>query len=745
MSRLSGGAVPGGRGIGIVDVEQEESRDVEYRARVREGGATHGLSTMHGALANDTMTDEISMAQLEGDVATESRVRAPSRAGSVKKTPSSPGRRKRGSISAPMTASAIGAWVDHVIELPADDEEDVGSKRRAPANGKQHARAPPVGPRETSRGVSRPSSVGPSGTAREIKVVVRDSGERSRDRKEKGEGKGKSGGKDTGGRRIRPVQEANEDVPGAVPKPKPRLVQRGSDVQIALAKVEVEKQVAAQTSKPKRRAKGMINGSDSDSNASKGEGSDVSPRRAIGAGSTTPVKSGMKPRPRSKSKSRPRSVLGGESGDEVRVVAKTGMRTDKPWEEIAIPSRNGEVVTKQKEKGKIQEGRKRTEKVSPRPRSPTHSSLPTSPGAKSSRTSKQRLSVLVPFVPEDYFSSPTVDTSASPGSRHKQLAPAASMRAVAAEASTSTSKRGKPSPAKTSTTVTASGKSGPQLKTKAEFKPDAFKETTKTHADDDDEPRSEMEEDNDTSMIIDTPVTSTSRGGPRRSAANKATTRLREEIMPDVVNFQKEQKQAKRRRSVGWDSIVSVRGVKEEREAGGGKRRKVTTEVEEEEEEEEAEVVDVVLAPSVKTRPKPANGKGKAKGTMVVGSEEKMNDPPVKNNSSGPQGAGGQGKELVVIRLMTTGVTLSDDVIKVSLHFALKHRREMLTPNVPMAQRLTKLGVQMTMKSMDCTHLVAKGIVRTEKFLCAMSVSPYVLTEEWANASAKGGKLLRAS
>jgi hypothetical protein len=67
-----------------------------------------------------------------------------------------------------------------------------------------------------------------------------------------------------------------------------------------------------------------------------------------------------------------------------------------------------------------------------------------------------------------------------------------------------------------------------------------------------------------------------------------------------------------------------------------------------------------------------------------------------------------------------------------------------LTSNVPMAQRLTKLGVQMTTKPTDCTHLVAKGIVRTEKFLCAMTVSPYILTEEWANASAKGGKLLCA-
>ncbi|KAI6121288.1 hypothetical protein F5141DRAFT_999256, partial [Pisolithus sp. B1] len=72
------------------------------------------------------------------------------------------------------------------------------------------------------------------------------------------------------------------------------------------------------------------------------------------------------------------------------------------------------------------------------------------------------------------------------------------------------------------------------------------------------------------------------------------------------------------------------------------------------------------------------------------------------------------------IRLMTTGVTLSDEVIK----------------------GLSKMGVRMTAKPTDCTHLVARGIVRTEKFLCAMSVSPYVLKEEWVNVSIQSGKLL---
>lgn len=768
--RLSGGAVPGGRGIGIVDVQQEESRD-EYRARAREGGDTLGLSAMHQALANDTMTDEISIARLGDDVPTKSRARAPLRAGSVKKALSSSTRAKRRSTSPPMTASATGVFVDHMIELPADDdeEESVGGKRPTSANDRQRARASLVGSRPTPHNVSSLSSVGPSGTAREVAAIVLDSGGSSRDGNEQDKEKGGSGVKDTGKRRARPVQEAEEDEvsPQPVLKPKSRLVQRRSDVQTAQTETD------ARTSKPpRRRAKGMTIGSDSDSYSDAGEGKgskgSVPPRRAAGAGSTTPVKSGMKPRPRSKSKSRPRSVLGWESGDEVRVVAETGTGTGKQREEVAKSTPNGEVVTKKGEKGKSKEGRKETEKVTSRPRSPTRSPFPTSFDTKNSRTPNRRLSVsvFVPPVPRDYFSSQNVghaieaegeggreresekegaDTSATPAPILKQLAPAASACAVAAEASTSTSKRGKPTPTKISTAVGASGKSRPQPKAKAKPKPGASKEMTKTRVDDNDEDMNKGEEDNDTSVIINRPVTSTSRGGPRRSAANKATARLREEIMPDVVSFEREQKQAKRRRSMGWESVASLGGENEETAEKGGKRRKVVTEVEEE--EEEAEVEDVVLAPSIKTKSKPINGKGKAKGTMTVCSDEDMDDPPVKNKPSGPQekkGAHGRGKELAAIRLMTTSVSLSDDVIKVSLLFPLKYRREMLTPNVPMAQRLTKLGVQMTMKPMDCTHLVAKGIVRTEKFLCAMSVSPYVLTEEWANASAKGGKLLRA-
>ncbi|KAG1736678.1 BRCT domain-containing protein, partial [Suillus paluster] len=84
------------------------------------------------------------------------------------------------------------------------------------------------------------------------------------------------------------------------------------------------------------------------------------------------------------------------------------------------------------------------------------------------------------------------------------------------------------------------------------------------------------------------------------------------------------------------------------------------------------------------------------------------------HTSSGPS------RESGAVRVMTTGIQLTDDTIK----------------------RLNKLGAKMTTKPNDCTHLVTKGIVRTEKFLCAIACSPFVLTEGWVNSSVQAGKLL---
>jgi mediator of DNA damage checkpoint protein 1 len=54
-----------------------------------------------------------------------------------------------------------------------------------------------------------------------------------------------------------------------------------------------------------------------------------------------------------------------------------------------------------------------------------------------------------------------------------------------------------------------------------------------------------------------------------------------------------------------------------------------------------------------------------------------------------------------------------------------------------------KMGVKFTTKPNECTHLVARGIVRTEKFLCAMAVAPFVVTAKWAEKSASKKKIQR--
>lgn len=59
------------------------------------------------------------------------------------------------------------------------------------------------------------------------------------------------------------------------------------------------------------------------------------------------------------------------------------------------------------------------------------------------------------------------------------------------------------------------------------------------------------------------------------------------------------------------------------------------------------------------------------------------------------------------------------------------------------SQGLTKLGVKIVTKPSECTHLLVRSVVRTEKFLCAMAVAPHVLSEKWAIMSAANKKLLR--
>lgn len=56
---------------------------------------------------------------------------------------------------------------------------------------------------------------------------------------------------------------------------------------------------------------------------------------------------------------------------------------------------------------------------------------------------------------------------------------------------------------------------------------------------------------------------------------------------------------------------------------------------------------------------------------------------------------------------------------------------------------MTKMGVKFTSKPSECTHLVARTLVRTEKFLCAMAVAPIVVTDKWVSTCAATKHILR--
>ncbi|KNZ74024.1 BRCT-containing protein 1 [Termitomyces sp. J132] len=221
----------------------------------------------------------------------------------------------------------------------------------------------------------------------------------------------------------------------------------------------------------------------------------------------------------------------------------------------------------------------------------------------------------------------------------------------------------------------------------------------------------------------DTPVISSGRA--KRGAAARASQKLHEEIMPDVMTFQQEMRNVgKGRRSLG---AISMPGA-----SGSANKRHLMDKSSDEEEGHSRNV----------KRPRLSTSHA-MKGKATAGQEDQEeNEPsrPVKGKGKKKPDDDGEGKgkpakskttkvdgvDLSVdskpgtVRLMTTQVPLSDDVAKV----------------------LIKLGVKITVKPSECTHLLAPHLVRTEKFLCALASAPFIMTDRWAIESAAAKKLL---
>ncbi|KAH9931350.1 uncharacterized protein B0H18DRAFT_991337 [Fomitopsis serialis] len=334
---------------------------------------------------------------------------------------------------------------------------------------------------------------------------------------------------------------------------------------------------------------------------------------------------------------------------------------------------------------------------------------------KSTRSPRKEVTVVVPTVVALYGTR----SEAGPSSSSKRpLSKMQSVRATATESPASPGKRGKPAREKAREETPESSPSPPPMPKSRRKAAAATASTT---------PETEPAK-------METPST-LQRTPSRRAAASKATQKLRDEIMPDVVNFQKQLKSGAVRNA--WESDVSSAKAKEKEkeraaEEGGeksrGKKRASIGDAEAEAASaEEDEKPEKKRQRTSLTKEGKAAGKTKTqrrqsgKSAREAEDEDQASDaePRAKPTSKGKDSSNSSSR-LQSIRIMTTQITVSDEVTKF----------------------LKKLGVQMTTKPSECTHLVARNLVRTEKFLCAMAHAPHILNEKWLLASYSVKELL---
>ncbi|KIK67247.1 hypothetical protein GYMLUDRAFT_37329 [Collybiopsis luxurians FD-317 M1] len=181
---------------------------------------------------------------------------------------------------------------------------------------------------------------------------------------------------------------------------------------------------------------------------------------------------------------------------------------------------------------------------------------------------------------------------------------------------------------------------------------------------------------------------------PSRRAAERASQQLRDTVMPDVVSYEAEMKKRRRQSS----SSVSV--LPRDKDEG----------------EDDDHIVEAKGLRQSKPKPKP-----KEEGPSVgMKRKASVKDEPGSKVASASPLKRARKPKAGSIRVMTTQISLGDETKKA----------------------LEKLGVKLVTKPSECTHLIAPKILRTEKFLCALAVSPWILTEQWLYDSIKTNALL---
>ncbi|OAX40254.1 hypothetical protein K503DRAFT_714884 [Rhizopogon vinicolor AM-OR11-026] len=695
----SGGPVPGGRGVGPIDVDAEEQRDAEYRRETVD----------EVEIPSSTMTPTTNGKGRTASTKSKPNVVVELNGGGPSKSPGPVASSKRNTRVTPQATNTNGgdtidveedinfgddedAGPDDAADIAADEVMDIDEEYASPAKSLRYMKLKlsekskkPI-PQQAKGGTTNiddSDSGSRNPQPQSHSRLIRKSTASDADDVVVDHWRAMDGG--NGSSEINGESSTEDQAP-----PKAKTKSNGTSVSPRRPSLSKEKTKAhkARLASPSRES------SDSESRPPR-------PSRSI-PGSSTPVKTGMKPKPKPK-KTPQRAISLSDEDDEIFA---------RPVKDPSSASKTKTIPkAKELEKEPLATSSKAKEKSSIRGRSPTRSATRSpSPPAKTFKTLKRTVSVLVPHLLKDYVSPSSVKDTSTNGKGNSDLARTNSIRVSAAEASTNGSKRGRPSLSKPPTST-------PPVKGKSKSRG---------------RNESEPERVDESSAAVDS--SSTSRGLSKRSAANKATSKLREVIMPDVINFEKERKNAKRRRSSGLnDSFMPLGDEEEIEQKRDGKKRKVENPREEDEEEEaEVEVVISSSIPQTKSQMGTTQGKGpkkRAEHKMSVDEDEasKGKGSKATQNKKGSQvpnvdadQPSGSPRKTGAVRVMTTGVQLSDDNIK----------------------RLNKLGARMTTRPNDCTHLIAKGIVRTEKFLCAIAISPFVLTERWVDSSIRAGKLL---
>ncbi|KAI0318294.1 hypothetical protein OF83DRAFT_1116811 [Amylostereum chailletii] len=194
----------------------------------------------------------------------------------------------------------------------------------------------------------------------------------------------------------------------------------------------------------------------------------------------------------------------------------------------------------------------------------------------------------------------------------------------------------------------------------------------------------------------------------RRTAADKANQKLHDEIMPDVVNFQKEMRRGSVRGQGESETGVKGKG-RTNGEAVVSPRKKPAGKATVEDPASEDE------ARPPKKRRLSENMKGKRKAVPEEEEEEEGGElPPVVEERRKPSEHKAPSKrDSSDICILSTGCQIQEDYFK----------------------KLEKLGATLATAPKDCTVLIVSHLARTEKFLCAMAVAPFIVHERWVKAS----------